>query len=62
MIVEVAGQKLIEKVGSWEVDLKDYATIKYVDDELEKKVDKIDGARLMLQNEINKLMNIEENA
>ena len=62
MVIEVAGQKFIEKVGSWEVDLKDYATINYIDDELNKKVDKVDNARLISQDEINKLAGIQENA
>lgn len=47
--------KYIEKVGSWEVDLTDYAT----KTDLENKVDKIENARLITDIEIEKLANIE---
>lgn len=54
--------KYVEKVGSWEVDLKDYATITYVDNELLNKVDKVTGSRLMKEEEGTKLAGIEEGA
>ena len=41
----------IEKVGDWKVDLSDYATL----DELDTKVDKVDNARLMTNEEAEKL-------
>lgn len=49
---------IIEKVGSWEVDLDDYAT----KEALENKVDKVDGARLITESEAYILNSIEENA
>lgn len=52
----------VEKVGSWEVDLKPYATISYVDSELAKKVDAADGKRLMTDAEGEKLEGIEAGA
>lgn len=52
----------IEKVGSWEVDLKDYAKTKDVNDALDKKVDIVEGSRLMTEEEGQKLSNISENA
>lgn len=53
---------VIEKVGSWEVDLAPYATIEYVDDELAKKVDAQEGSHLMTDEEGAKLANIEDGA
>lgn len=52
----------VEKVGSWEVNLSAYATTKYVDDELAKKVDAVDGSRLMTDAEGTKLANVEAGA
>lgn len=49
---------IAEKVGSWEVDLDDYAT----KEALENKVDKVDGARLITESEAYILNSIEENA
>ena len=48
----------VEKVGSWEVNLDDYAT----KEALENKVDKVDGARLITESEAYILNSIEENA
>lgn len=53
---------IVEKVGSWEVNLNNYATTKYVDDELAKKVDAKTGERLITDAEATKLENIEEGA
>lgn len=53
---------VIEKVGSWEVNLEPYATTEYVNDELAKKVDVVDGSRLMTDEEGTKLQGIEEGA
>lgn len=53
---------VIEKVGSWEVNLEPYATTEYVDDELAKKVDAVDGSRLMTDEEGTKLAGIEAGA
>ena len=53
---------VIEKVGSWEVNLEPYATTKYVNDELAKKVDVVEGSRLMTDAEGTKLAGIEEGA
>ena len=52
----------IEKVGSWEVDLKDYAKIKDVNDALDKKVDVIENSRLITNAEGEKLAGIAEGA
>ncbi len=53
---------IVEKVGSWEVNLNNYATTKYVDDELAKKVDVKTGERLITDAEATKLEGIEEGA
>lgn len=53
---------VVEKVGSWEVNLEGYATVNYVDDELAKKVDVEDGKRLITDEEAAKLGTIEEGA
>ena len=53
---------VIEKVGSWEIDLGDYATITYVDNKLATKVNAEDGKRLITEIEGNKLASIEEGA
>lgn len=53
---------VIEKVGSWEVNLDPYATTEYVNDELAKKVDVVEGSRLMTDAEGTKLAGIEEGA
>lgn len=50
--------KFIEKVGSWEVDLDNYATkeeLTELENTVKTKVDKIDGSRLMTIEEGNKL-------
>lgn len=50
--------QIIEKVGSWEVDLKEYATkteLKNLSDIVYTKVDKIAGSRLITTEEANKL-------
>lgn len=62
IIIDIDGMKAIEKVGSWDVNLTDYATTQYVDDELAKKVNIEDGKRLITENEGNKLVSIEEGA
>ena len=48
----------VEKVGAWENNLDNYAT----KDEVNKKVDKDDNARLITLNEVNKLNGIESGA
>ena len=53
---------VIEKVGSWEVNLEPYATTEYVNNELAKKVDVVEGSRLMTDAEGTKLAGIEEGA
>lgn len=54
--------RYVEKVGSWEVNLDDYATKTYVTNAIESKVDKVDGSRLMTELEGTKLAGIEEGA
>lgn len=48
----------IEKVGDWKVDLTDYAKVEDLDD----KVDKVAGSRLMTEDEGTKLAGIAEGA
>lgn len=52
--------KLIEKVGSWEVNLDNYVTAEKFSEELDKKVNKDDNARLMTLEEGEKLASLEE--
>ena len=49
------GTRILEKVGSWEVDLSDYAKTEAVQTALNNKVDKADGQRLMTDAEGTKL-------
>lgn len=51
-----------EKVGSWEVDLKDYAKTTDVETALATKVDAEEGSRLITEEEAEKLSNIEDGA
>lgn len=54
MVIEVNEVQQVEKVGSWEIDLSDYATTK----DLDLKVDKVEGSRLITAEEANKLANL----
>lgn len=54
--------KYVEKIGSWEVDLKDYAKTSDVNNLLENKVDKVANSRLMTNEEGEKLSLIQEGA
>lgn len=54
--------KRIEKIGSWEVNLNDYAKTSDVNTALANKVDKVDGSFLMTSAQSEKLANIEEGA
>ncbi len=54
--------RYVEKVGSWEVNLEDYATKTYVTNVIADKVDKVEGSRLMTESEGTKLSGIEEGA
>jgi hypothetical protein len=49
------GTRALEKVGSWEVDLKDYAKTEDVQSQLGNKVDKAEGERLITDDEAAKL-------
>ena len=62
MVVEIADQKFIEKVGSWEVDLKDYATKADLENGLSMKVDAAPGYTLISKTEKEKLTGIESGA
>ena len=53
---------VLEKVGSWEVDLSNYVTSETLTTELNKKVDKVAGSRLMTDAEGTKLAGIEAGA
>ena len=50
--------KRVEKIGSWEVNLNDYAKISDVNTALEGKVDKVEDARLITKPEIEKINSI----
>lgn len=55
--------RFIEQVGSWDVDLSDYATVSQVvavAGQLDFKVDKVEGSRLMTEAEGRKLASLEE--
>lgn len=54
--------RILEKVGAWEVDLSDYAKTTYVNTELEKKVDAVEGSRLITDEEAAKLESINPEA
>lgn len=58
MVITVADTQVIEKVGSWEVSLDDYAK----KDDLDGKVDKAEGERLITDAEGEKLANIQAGA
>lgn len=50
--------KRVEKIGSWEVNLNDYAKTVDVNTALEGKVDKVEDARLITKPEIEKINSI----
>lgn len=47
--------RFVEQVGSWDIDLSDYAT----KEDLKDKVDKVEGSRLITEEEIKKLISLE---
>lgn len=53
---------IIEKIGDWEVDLSEYVKITDLITKLDKKVDKQENARLMLETEGIKLESIQNGA
>lgn len=57
MVVTVADVRFVEKVGSWAVDLDDYAK----KSDLDNKVDKVEGSRLITDAEVAKLTDAEKN-
>ena len=62
VVQTTSGVKTLEKIGSYETDLSDYYTKKEIINILDKKVDKIDGARLITKEEgtkLNSLLNIQ---
>lgn len=61
MVLELAGQRIIEKVGSWEVDLSDYVKKEALAEELAKKVDVVEGSRLVTADEVTKWNEAEKN-
>lgn len=58
MVITVADTQVIEKVGSWEINLDDYAK----KNDLDGKVDKAEGERLITDAEGEKLANIQAGA
>lgn len=65
LVIEIAGTKVLEKVGDWAVDLSEYATkdsVTALQSEVEKKVAAEDGKRLMTDEEGEKLATIAEGA
>ena len=55
VVIRVADVPMLEKVGSWEVDLSDYAKTS----DLDSKVDNEEGSRLIHQSEIEKLESLK---
>lgn len=53
---------VLEKVGSWKVDLSDYAKKSEVQTELDKKVNAAENARLITKEEADKLASIDADA
>lgn len=53
---------VFERVGSWEVNLSEYAKTSDVETALNKKVDKVEGSRLITNEETEKLSGIETGA
>ena len=54
--------KIVEQVGSWDVDLSDYATKTQINDlqtQVNDKVDKVEGSRLITEEEAEKLASLE---
>jgi hypothetical protein len=51
--------RTIEKVGSWEVNLKEYAKTEEVNTALDKKVDKIKGHVLISQADLDRLAHVQ---
>lgn len=62
MVVEIAGQKFLEKVGSWEVNLSNYVTKADLENGLSMKVDAAPGYSLISKAEKEKLAGIESGA
>lgn len=58
VVKNLDGENELEKVGDWSVDLSDYAK----QSDLETKVDKVENARLMTEEEGTKLAGIESGA
>ena len=58
LVVDDAGVRKVERVGSWEVDLSSYAT----KEELAKKVDAVEGYGLIANTEAERLAKVNENA
>lgn len=54
--------RIIEQVGSWQVDLSNYVTLPTFQEYLDKKIDVQPGYSLVDDNEIIKLFNIEDGA
>lgn len=54
IVINIDGMKAIEKVGSWEVDLADYAK--------KEEIGYVEGSRLITSDEITKLANLLEGA
>lgn len=62
VIENSTGEKIIEKMGSWETDLSNYFTKNEIENFLGEKVDKVSGARLITESEsqkLNSLLNIQ---
>lgn len=58
LVIDDNGTRKVERVGSWEVNLSDYATKA----EVAKKVDAVEGYSLVADTEIARLANVNENA
>ncbi len=59
VVIVVADIPTLEKVGSWEVDLSDYAKTSDIKEALEKKVDKVEGYGLISNTDLEKLLSLK---
>ena len=58
LVIDDHGTRKVERVGSWEVNLSDYAT----KEEVNKKADAVEGHSLVADTEIARLAKVNENA
>lgn len=62
MVLTIDGEKVLNKVGDWKVDLSDYVSNEALEEALNAKVDAKEGYSLMSQEQAEKLEGIEAGA